>query len=75
MAGYAAMVRIDRAAPRFVADRSAAGATPEPATADPAAIEELCGAPAANRLADLWDDIRETWRQALYVLNDPGACR
>jgi hypothetical protein len=75
MAGYAAMVRIDSAAPRFVADRSAAGVPLGPATADPAAIEELRGAPAADRLADLWDDVREVWRQALYVLSDPGACR
>ena len=75
MAGYAAMLRIDRAAPRFVADRSVASEPIEPAAAELPAIEELGRVPATNALAEAWDDVREVWAQALYVLNDPGACR
>ncbi len=82
MAGYAATMRIDRAAPRFLPGRA-----PAPDTADlpvpgplvelagiesSAAIEEVSGAPFAARLVYFGEDIRDTFRQGIRVLNDPG---
>jgi hypothetical protein len=82
MAGYAAMQRIDRAAPRFLPGRAPERDTPdlpipEPivelaGTAPHAAIEDVSGEPFAARLAYLWDDIRDTWRQGMNVLRDPA---
>jgi hypothetical protein len=82
MAGYAAMMRIDHAAPRFLPGSAPDCDTadlpvPEPIVELPgagsrAAIEDVSGQPFGARLAYLWDDIRDTWRQGMNVLRDPA---
>jgi hypothetical protein len=86
MAGYAATVRITHVAPRIVATHSAGtSVAPELAVAiEPveaaieeveAAIEEVSGQPFLAEVTYLWDDIREVWRQAMYVMSDPHGWR
>jgi hypothetical protein len=84
MAGYAALMRIDHAAPRLLAggDRLPgppdATVAPGPAWPSPATgevIEDLGGTPFGGRLAETWADIREVWGQAMNVLRDPQGWR
>jgi len=85
MAGYAATMRIERAAPRFRPGRAPADDAPEiappaavvemPGARPVAAIEDVSGEPFAARIAYLWDDVRDAWRQGMRVLADPEGWR
>ena len=35
------------------------------------AVEEVSGQPYLATLSDIWDDVREIWRQGMDVLRDP----
>jgi hypothetical protein len=84
MAGYSAMGRVDRAAPRFLpAQGRAADAvgtapvievTEMPAEALPAVLDDG-GRGFGGDLLDLLADIRDVWRQGREVLADPQGWR
>ena len=38
---------------------------------DVPAVEEVSGQPYLATLSYIWDDVREIWRQSMYVLRDP----
>jgi hypothetical protein len=88
MAGYVAMGRIERAAPRVrpahgsVTQHVEVGATSGPSilaevpdATQHAQIQDLAGAGFASDLLDLVADIRQVWRQGLEVLADPQGWR
>ena len=74
MAGYAATARITHVAPHRVSHeapvecRDAANAT---VAFEAPTVEEVCGQPYLATLSDIWDDVREIWRQGMDVLRDP----
>ncbi len=72
MASYAATARITHVAPHRVVHR----APVDPAVADLVEldvpeVEEVSGQPYFATLSDIWDDVREIWRQGMDVLRDP----
>ena len=88
MAGYVAMCRIERAAPRrrsspaLATEQSVVPPTAGssslvdvPSPTDAAQIQDLAGAGFAADLVDLLADIRQVWRQGLEVLADPQGWR
>ena len=74
MVGYAATARITHVAPHRVAHeapvehRDAENAT---VASKLHAVEEVSGPPYLATLSDIWDDVREIWRQGMDVLRDP----
>jgi hypothetical protein len=74
MAGYAATARITHVAPHRVSHeapvehRYAENAT---VAFEAPAVEEVSGQPYVATLSDIWDDVREIWRQSMDVLRDP----
>ena len=78
MAGYSAMARIERSRPRVRAapapDADRPGA-PGVTITDLPRVEDLSGEPFAARVLDLWEDIRDVWRQGKEVLADPQGWR
>ena len=74
MAGYAATARITHVAPHRVA-HEAPVERPDAANATVAfeapTVEEVSGQPYLATLSDIWDDVREIWRQGMDVLHDP----
>ena len=74
MAGYAATARITHVAPHRVSHeapverRDAANAT---VAFEAPTVEEVSGQPYLATLSDIWDDVREIWRQGMDVLRDP----
>ena len=74
MVGYAATARITHVAPHRVSHeapvvcREAENAT---VAFEAPAVEEVSGQPHVATLSDIWDDVREIWRQSMDVLRDP----
>ena len=75
MAGYAATARITHVAPhRILHDAPVEPMDPVRATTveiDAPAVEEVSGQPYLATMSDVWDDVREIWRQSMDVLRDP----
>jgi hypothetical protein len=74
MAGYAATARITHVAPHRVShDAPIEPSEPLRAVVEIAvpAVEEVSGQPCLATLSDIWDDVREIWRQSMDVLRDP----
>ena len=72
MAGYAATARITHVAPhRVVHDAPVDSAGADLVEPDAPAVEEVSGQPYLATLSDIWDDVREIWRQGMDVLRDP----
>ena len=74
MAGYAATARITHVAPHRVV-HEAPVERPDAANATVAfeapRVEEVSGQPYLATLSDIWEDVREIWRQGMDVLRDP----
>ena len=74
MAGYAATARITHVPPHRVAHEApvehldAENAT---VASEAPAVEEVSGRPYLATMSDIWDDVREIWRQCMDVLRDP----
>ena len=89
MAGYAAMSRIERTAPRFRRRRGSEGTDDArveplrgpavdvdlPDVPGPSEVQDLTGAGFAADLVELLADIRQVWRQGMEVLADPQGWR
>ena len=74
MAGYAATARITHVDPHRVS-HEAPLERPDAENATVAfeapTVEEVSGQPYLATLSDIWDDVREIWRQGMDVLRDP----
>ena len=64
-----------RTSPRIGSSHEAPVERPDAANATVAfeapAVEEVSGQPYLATLSDIWDDVREIWRQGMDVLRDP----
>lgn len=80
MSAYTASARLQGGSTRFVAAGSERRIPPSPGTPTPPAWLdrepiELLGRPFGARLAERWDDLRETWSQMTFFLFDPDSWR
>ena len=72
MAGYAATARITHVAPhRVVHHEPVDSATANLIELGGPAVEEVSGQPYLATMSEIWDDVREIWRQGMDVLRDP----
>ena len=72
MVGYAATARITHASPhRVTRDSVPSPIAIAPPVENEVRIEDLSGRPFLAPLTDVWDDVREIWRQGMDVLRDP----
>ena len=80
MSGYTASARLQGGSLRFMAAESNRpagrdrGATAPGAWLDREPVE-LVGQPLGARVAERWDDLRETWSQLTFFLFDPESWR
>ena len=79
MAGYAATARITHVAPRRVSHEAPVerldGVIATTVAIDGPAVEDVAGRPFLATLIEVWDDVREVWRQGMDVLRDPQSIR
>ena len=62
-----------RTSPRIASCITSLSTPPQPTSSrlDGPAVEEVSGKPYLATLSDIWDDVREIWRQGMDVLRDP----
>jgi hypothetical protein len=75
-AGYSAVARIERVAPRLRTNRGhAPWVMAVSAAVEEREVVDLTGEPFATRLSDGWESFREAVSQTTFYLTDPNSWR